>query len=184
RPGWTVKKTLEHIKQYGEKAETLNFVYIVDDNNKLIDDLRIGQLLMADEDTLIFSLLDHSFVSITSTENLEEALKIFQKYEREAMPIITEHGSLVGIVTFDDILDKVEDRDTEDIQKFGGSEGLDLSYTNTNLLTMVRKRAGWLVILFVGEMLTASAMQHFESEIEVAVVLALFVPLIISSGGN
>lgn len=184
RPGWTVKKTLEHIKQYGEKAETLNFVYIVDDNNKLIDDLRIGQLLMADEDTLISSLLDHSFVSITSTENLEEALKIFQKYEREAMPIITEHGSLVGIVTFDDILDKVEDRDTEDIQKFGGSEGLDLSYTNTNLLTMVRKRAGWLVILFVGEMLTASAMQHFESEIEVAVVLALFVPLIISSGGN
>lgn len=184
RPNWTVKKVLAHIKEYGEKAETLNFVYIVDENNKLIDDLRIGQLLMAEEDTIISSLMDYSFVSITSTENLEKGLKLFEKYEREALPIITEHGTLVGIVTFDDIIEKMEERDTEDIHKFGGSEGLDLSYTNTGLFTMVQKRAGWLVILFVGEMLTASAMQHFEEEIEVATVLALFVPLMISSGGN
>lgn len=184
RPEWTVNKVLNHIKTYGERAETLNFVYVVDKDNKLIDDLRIGELLMADEDTVISTLMDHSFVSITSTENLEEALKIFHKYEREALPIITEQGTLVGIVTFDDILNKTEDRDTEDIQKFGGSEGLELSYTSTPLYTMVKKRAGWLVILFVGEMLTASAMQHFEEEIEVATVLALFVPLIIASGGN
>lgn len=184
RPDWTVKKVLNHIKLYGEKAETLNFVYVVDEKNRLIDDLRIGQLLMADEDTIISSLMDYSFVSITSTESIERGLKHFERYEREALPIITENGTLVGIVTFDDMIEKMEERDTEDIHKFGGSEGLELSYTDTNLFTMVRKRAGWLVILFVGEMLTASAMQHFEEEIEVATVLALFVPLMISSGGN
>lgn len=184
RPHWTVGKVLNQIKLFGEKAETLNFVYVVDDENKLIDDLRIGQLLMADEDTELSSLLDHTFVSITSTQKLEEGLKIFEKYEREALPIISEHGILVGIVTFDDIMDKISERDTEDIHKFGGSEGLDLSYTETPLFTMVKKRAGWLVILFIGEMFTASAMAHFEEEIEVATVLALFVPLIISSGGN
>src|SRR5699024_3963313 len=157
RPHWTVKKVLEHIKIYGEKAETLNFVYIVDDHNKLIDDLRIGQLLMADDETVLSSLMDHSFVSITSTQQLEEGLKLFEKYEREALPITTEDGGLVGIVTFDDIIDKMEERDTEDIHKFGGSEGLDLSYTDTNLFTMIKKRSGWLIILFIGEMLTASA---------------------------
>lgn len=184
RPQWTVRKVLDHIKKYGEKAETLNFVYIVDENNKLIDDLRIGQLLMVEDDTVISSLMDYSFVSITSTEKLEDGLKTFQKYEREALPIITEHGSLVGIVTFDDILDKVEERDTEDIHKFGGSEGLEMSYTDTKMMTMVQKRAGWLVILFIGEMLTASAMQYYEHALETAIVLSLFVPLIISSGGN
>ncbi len=184
RPEWTIRKTLNHIRIYGDRAETLNFVYIVDENNKLIDDLRIGQLLLVDDDTKISALMDRSFVSITSTEKLEDALKIFQKYEREALPIVTQHGSLVGIVTFDDILDKISERDTEDIQKFGGSEGLDLSYTETKLFDMVRKRAGWLVLLFLGELLTASAMGFYESEIAAATVLALFLPLIISSGGN
>ncbi len=184
RPHWTVRKVLDHIKIYGEKAETLNFVYIVDDQNKLIDDLRIGQLLMVDEDTNLSTLMDRSFVAIVTTEKLEESLKIFQKYEREALPIVTEHGSLVGIVTFDDILDKIAERDTEDIQKFGGTEGLDLSYTDTNLFTMVRKRAGWLTLLFIGEMLTSTAMTHYQIELERAIVLTLFIPLVISSGGN
>src|SRR5699024_10193009 len=184
RPEWTVRKVLDHIKIYGEKAETLNFVYIVNDDNILIDDLRIGQLLMVDDHVQIASLMDRSFVSICSTEKLEESLKIFEKYEREALPIVTEHGSLVGIVTFDDILDKISDRDTEDIQKFGGSEGLDLSYTDTKLSVLIQKRAGWLIILFIGEMLTASAMGYFDSELKHAMVLSLFIPLIISSGGN
>lgn len=184
KPDWTVKKVLEKIKIFGERAETLNFVYVVDENNKLIDDLRIGQLLMVDEDTVLDTLLDHTFVSITSTQKLEESLKIFEKYEREALPIISEHGVLVGIVTFDDIMDKISERDTEDIHKFGGSEGLELSYTETNLLTMIQKRAGWLVILFFGEMLTASALQYFEDELAASVVISMFIPLIISSGGN
>ncbi|MEC4116601.1 magnesium transporter [Myroides phaeus] len=180
----TVKQVLQHIKKYGKKAETLNYIYVVDDNNKLIDDLKLGELVLANEDTLISELVDNTFVSITSTTPMEEAFDTFEKYDRSALPIITEKGVLVGIVTFDDILDKIKERDTEDIQKFGGMEELDLSYTHTPLFELVRKRAGWLIILFLGEMLTASAMGYFDEEIEKAVVLALFVPLIISSGGN
>lgn len=180
----TVKQVFQHIKKYGKKAETLNYIYVIDDSNVLIDDLQIGQLLLADEDTLIADLIDHNFVSLVTTTPMEDAFDIFEKYDRSAMPIITEKGVLVGIVTFDDILDKIKERDTEDIQKFGGMEELDLSYTHTPLFELVKKRAGWLVVLFLGEMLTASAMSYYDQEIEKAVVLALFVPLIISSGGN
>lgn len=180
----TVRQVLDHIKIYGKKAETLNYIYVVDDHNRLIDDLKLGELVLADEHTLISDLIDNTFTSITSTTKTEDAFDIFEKYDRSALPIVTESGVLVGIVTFDDILDAIKERDTEDIQKFGGMEELDLSYTQTPLFELVRKRAGWLIILFLGEMLTASAMGHYEGEIEKAVVLALFVPLIISSGGN
>ena len=180
----TVAQVLEHIKKFGKKAETLNFVYVVDDHNKLIDDLRIGQLLMAEPTTKISELMDAHVLAIKTTTSIEEAVDIFDKYDRSALPIITESGVLVGIVTFDDILDRVQEQTTEDIHRFGGTEGLDVSYTQSSLLELVKKRAGWLVILFFGEMLTASAMGFFEGEIEKAVVLALFVPLIISSGGN
>ena len=181
---WTVKRVLESIKIYGKKAETLNFVYVVNDKNKLIDDLRIGQLLMAEDNTLIEELMDKNFIAIRTTEKIEESLAIFDKYDREALPIVTEKGILVGIVTFDDLLEQIEQRDTEDMQKFGGMEELDVSYTKTSLSDLVKKRAGWLVVLFLGELLTASAMGHYDDEIAKAVVLALFVPLIISSGGN
>lgn len=184
KPTWTVENVLEHIKKYGRKAETLNFVYVVNKDNKLIDDLRIGQLLLADKETMISDLMDNNFIAISTTTNIEQAFDTFDKYDRSALPIISEKGILVGIVTFDDIIDKIEERDTEDIQKFGGVEGLDLSYTKTPLLELVRKRAGWLIILFLGEMFTASAMGYFDGEIQKAVVLALFIPLIISSGGN
>lgn len=184
RPEKTVEQVLAHIKKVGKKAETLNFVYVVDEDNVLIDDLRIGQLLMAEPTTKISDLMDRHVTAITTTTPLEEAVDIFDRYDRAALPIVTEAGVLVGIVTFDDIMDTLEDITTEDIHKFGGSEGLEVSYTQTSLLELVQKRAGWLVILFFGEMLTASAMGYFEGEIEKAVVLALFVPLIISSGGN
>lgn len=180
----TVAEVLEHIKKVGKKAETLNFVYVVDENNILIDDLRIGQLLMAEPTTKISELMDAHVTAIVATMPVEDALDIFDKYDRSALPIITKGGVLVGIVTFDDILDQIQEQTTEDIHKFGGTEGLDMSYTQSSLLELVKKRAGWLVILFFGEMLTASAMGFFEGEIEKAVVLALFVPLIISSGGN
>lgn len=184
RIDWTVQQVLDHIKKFGKNAETLTYIYITDKDNKLIDDIKIGQLLMAENHQKISDLTDKNFVSITTTTPIEDGLKIFEKYDRSAMPIVTENNTLVGIVTFDDILDQISERDTEVIQKFGGVEGLNLSYTETPWLELVRKRAGWLVILFLGEMLTASAMAFFDAEIEKAVVLALFVPLIISSGGN
>lgn len=184
KPENTIQEILDYIKAHGRRAETLTHIYVTDENDKLIDDLRIGQLLMAERNQKISELMDYKFVGITTTTSMEDGFLIFQKYDRSALPIVTENNTLVGIVTFDDILERIEDRDTEDIQKFGGSDGLDLSYTKTPWREMVKKRAGWLVILFIGEMLTASAMGYFDEEIEKAVVLALFVPLVISSGGN
>lgn len=184
KANYTVKEVLLHIKKYGRKAETLNYVFIIDEHNVLIDDLKIGQLLLAEDDTKVFELMDRNFISLKATMPIEEAIEIFEKYDRSTIPITTENGVLVGIVTSDDIIDRMKDRDTEDIQRFGGMEELDLSYTKTPIYELIKKRAGWLVILFIGEMFTASAMSYNDDEIEKAVVLALFVPLIISSGGN
>uniref|UniRef100_UPI0028ADEB15 magnesium transporter n=1 Tax=Soonwooa sp. TaxID=1938592 RepID=UPI0028ADEB15 len=165
-------------------VETMNYLFVVDEKNRLIDDITIGTLLLADEEQLVSELCDNHFVAITTTTSKEDAVPYFEKYDRSAMPIITEAGVLVGIVTIDDILDQIEQQNTEDIQKFGGLEALDLPYRQTPWTEMIKKRATWLIILFVSEMLTASAMGYFDKEIEKAVVLALFVPLIISSGGN
>ncbi len=184
KENYTVKQVLHHIKKYGKKAETLNYIFIVDGKNRLIDDLKIGEILLADEETKMEELIDHNFVSLTTVTPIEDAFEVFEKYDRSTIPIVTESGVLVGIVTFDDILDRMKMRDTEDIQKFGGMEELDVSYTKTPILELIKKRAGWLVILFVGEMFTASAMSYYDDEIAKAIVLALFVPLIISSGGN
>ncbi|MEI6408593.1 MAG: magnesium transporter [Bacteroidota bacterium] len=181
---WTILHTFQHIKEYGKKAETLDFVYVVDEHLRLIDDIKVGKLLMAEPEETIASMMDWEFVSLLSTTTKEDAIITFEKYDRSALPVITQAGILVGIVTVDDMLDTIEQRNTEDIQKFGGLEALDLPYVDTPLFEMIKKRAGWLVILFMSELLTASAMGYFEVEIERAVVLALFIPLIISSGGN
>ena len=184
RKEWTVKRCLQQIKKVGKKVETLNFLYVVDEKNILIDDITIGSLLLADEDQLISELTDDHFVAIKTTTSKEDAVPYFEKYDRSALPIITDGGVLVGIVTIDDILDQIESQNTEDIQKFGGLDALDMPYTQTSIFEMVKKRGFWLIVLFFSEMLTASAMGYFEDEIQKAVVLALFVPLIISSGGN
>jgi magnesium transporter len=181
---FTVKQVFNHIKKYGTKAETLSYIFVVDDQNKLIDDLKIGQLLLAEDDTKVSELMDRNFISLTTTTKIEDAFEVFDKYDRNTLPIVTENGILVGIVTIDDILDRMKLRDSEDIQKFGGMEELDVSYTQAPLFELIKKRAGWLIVLFIGEMFTASAMSYYDDEIEKAVVLALFVPLIISSGGN
>ncbi len=184
RPQYTVRKTLEHIRKYGRDSETLNVIYVVDENWKLLDDLRIKEIILADPHQTISELCDGRFVALNADDDQELAVKAFKDHDRIALPVVDTDGVLLGIVTVDDVMDVAEEEHTEDFHKFGGAEGLDLSYTKTPLLELVRKRAGWLIILFVSEMLTASAMGHFDAEISKAVVLALFVPLVISSGGN
>lgn len=181
---WTVAQVLEHIRRIGKKSETLNIVYVVDDEHRLIDDIRIGKLLMASPETRVEQLMGVKLISLPDTMDREDAVQIFREYDRSALPVVTENGVLVGIVTADDILDVAEAEATEDIQKFGGLEALELPYLETSFFQMIRKRVGWLILLFLGQMLTASAMSYFDDEIERAVVLALFIPLIISSGGN
>ncbi|MGZ5210081.1 MAG: magnesium transporter, partial [Kaistella sp.] len=184
RKEWTVKRCLQQIKKVGKKMETMNHLYVVDERNQLIDDIAIGSLLLAEEDTLISEITDNHFVAITTTTSKEDAVQYFEKYDRTALPIVTEAGVLVGIVTIDDILDQIEQQNTEDIQKFGGMEALDDPYRQTHWFEMIKKRGFWLILLFFFQLLTASAMGYFEDEIQKAVVLTLFVPLIISSGGN
>jgi magnesium transporter len=135
-------------------------------------------------DVKIRGISDGTFVALSATDDQETAVRTFKRYSRVALPVVDSEGILLGIVTIDDVLAVAEQEHTEDIQKFGGLEALDAPYITTPLAAMVRKRAGWLVLLFLSEMLTATAMGFFENEIARAVVLALFVPLIISSGGN
>ncbi|EKB55887.1 magnesium transporter [Bergeyella zoohelcum] len=184
RKEWTVKKCFQHIKKIGGKVETMHYLYVVDRQNKLIDDLDIRILLLAEEDQLVSELTDNHFVAITTTTSKEDAVSYFEKYDRSAMPIVTSSGVLVGIVTIDDILDQIESQNTEDIQKFGGMEALDEPYLQTHWFEMIKKRGFWLIVLFFLQLITTSVMGIYETEIEKAVVLALFIPLIISSGGN
>ena len=181
---WTVKETLDYVRDNGRDSETLNVVYVVDDHGKLIDDLRIREFLLTPLDKKVSELMDENFVALTVTDSQEDALNVFRRYDRSALPVVDSAGVLVGLVTTDDMLDVAEEEATEDIQKFGGMEAMDEQYMRIPLWRMVRKRASWLVVLFLGEMLTASAMSYYEAAIARAVVLALFLPMIISSGGN
>ncbi|HEY3602539.1 MAG TPA: magnesium transporter [Chthoniobacterales bacterium] len=181
---WTVRDVLDYVREHGQDSETINVIYVVDHRGKLIDDIRIREFLLRPLDTRVSDLMDENFTALNVTDSQEEALNVFRKYDRSALPVVDSNGVLVGLVTTDDMLDVAEEEATEDIQKFGGMEALDEPYMRIPLWRMVRKRAGWLVILFLGEMLTATAMSSYQDEIAKAVVLALFLPLIISSGGN
>ncbi len=181
---WTVREVLDYVREHGQDSETINVIYVVDDGGKLVDDIRIREFLIKPLETKVSDLMDENFIALNVTDLQEEAVNVFRKYDRTALPVVDSSGVLVGLVTIDDMLDVAEEEATEDIQKFGGMEALDEPYMRIPLWRMVRKRAGWLVILFLGEMLTATAMANYQDEIAKAVVLALFLPLIISSGGN
>ena len=181
---WTVQQVLDYIREHGQDSETLNVIYVVDDHGKLIDDMRMREFLLQPLTAKVSEIRDETFVALNVTDSQQDALNVFRRYDRVALPVVDSSGVLVGIVTSDDMLDVAEQEATEDIQKIGGMEALDEPYMRISLWKMIRKRAGWLVILFLGEMLTATAMANYQDEIAKAVVLALFLPLIISSGGN
>ncbi len=184
RKEWTMRHVLDHVRTHGRDSETLDVIYVVDDHNHLIDDLRIREVLLAPLHARVGDVANGKFISLKTTDVKRNALEAFRKYDRVVLPVVDPQGRLAGIVTLDDVLDIADEAATRELQRFGGVEALDVAYMSTPLTGMVRKRATWLVILFVGEMLTATAMGFFEHEIARAVVLALFVPLIISSGGN
>ncbi len=181
---WSIEEVLDHIQAYGHDSETIDFIYVIDDTGKLLDDIKLKYLLFINRKSKVKSIADNQFTALSVYDNEETAINIFRKHNRNALPVIDEEGILLGIVTIDDILELSNQEATEDIQKIGGTEALDEPYMQTPFLELMRKRAGWLIILFLGEMLTATAMSYFEDEIAKAVVLALFLPLIISSGGN
>jgi magnesium transporter len=181
---WTVSETLEHIRKFGADSETLNVIYVIDEKGKLIDDIKIREIILSALDKYISDLMDENFITLNVHDDQEQAVEVFKKYDRVVLPVIDNHGILIGIVTVDDVLDVAEEEATEDIQKIAGVSVLEEPFPTISIFSMVRKRAIWLTILFVAQILTAIAMGFFGDEISKAVVLSIFVPLVISSGGN
>jgi len=184
QPEWTIGQALEHIRRYGKDAETVNVIYVIDQKGHLIDDLRLRTLILSDPSEKVATVMEYHFVALSAYDDREIAASRMQTYDLVALPVTDSEGMLIGIVTVDDIMDVVQEEATEDIHKIGGLEAIDTPYLKTPFPTLIKKRARWLIVLFLGEMLTATAMGYFEEEIARAVVLAMFVPLIISSGGN
>ncbi|MFN2373376.1 MAG: magnesium transporter [Cyclonatronaceae bacterium] len=184
RAGWTIRESLAHIRKIGKMSETINVIYVTDTSWKLLDALDLKLFILTDPDRTVQDIMDNDFISISAFEDREETVQIMQKYDKLVLPVVDSEGVLIGIVTIDDVLDVAEEEATEDFQKMGGVSALDTPYMAASVWTMFKKRSGWLAVLFLGQMLTTTAMESFEAQLESIIVLALFIPLIISSGGN
>jgi len=181
---WTIAEVLSHLRTQEAKRDAIGQLYVVDARGRLVDFVRLRNVVVAPIQMSVLELLENQRIFLRATDDQETAVAAFKKYDATILPVVDSKEILVGVVTVDDVLDVAEREATEDIQKLGGMEALDAPYLRIGIFSMIKKRAGWLAILFVGEMFTATAMGYFEDEIAKAVVLTLFVPLIISSGGN
>jgi magnesium transporter len=180
----TVTEIFDTIRKHAKNSETIDVIYIIDENGELIDDIRIRDVILASPEKRVDEIIDGRYVSLNAHDDQEHASQIFKMNNRVALPVVDDNNILLGIVTIDDMLWVANEEFSEDMQKMGGTEALDEPYLDIPLFKLFRKRIGWLVVLFLGEMLTATAMGYFEDEIAKALVLTLFIPLIISSGGN
>lgn len=180
----SVEEVLETIRRFGKDSETIDVIYVINNEGKFLDDIRIRDIILASPDKIVSDLMDGRTIVLYADEDQEMASGVFKMNNRVALPVVSRSMKLLGIITIDDILWVAEEEYSEDMQKIGGTEALDEPYLDTSILKLFRKRVVWLIVLFMGEMLTASVMEHFEEELAKAVVLALFIPLIISSGGN
>ena len=181
---WTVREVIDHIREVGKDSETIDVIYVVDDKGLFIDDVRIREIILANPEKKIEDVIDYRYIALNVNDEQETASEAFKMNNRVALPVLDNNKVLLGIVTIDDVLWITQEEFSEDIQKIGGTEAFNEPYLEIPLMTLFKKRVVWLVVLFLSEMLTATAMGYFEDEIAKAVVLALFVPLIISSGGN
>lgn len=180
----TIEEVLQTIRHHAKGTETIDVIYVINEQGALVDDLRIRDIILASPEKKIEQLIDHRFVALNANADQEEAAAVFKMNNRVALPVIDDQNVLLGIVTIDDMLWVADEEFSEDIQKIGGTEALNEPYLDIPFFKLIKKRVGWLIILFVGEMLTATAMAFFSDEIEKAVILSIFVPLIISTGGN
>lgn len=184
RPDASIDEAISYLRQQLGHVETIHYAYVLDENQTLLGVVALKDLVSADPTKTVKAVMTTKIYSVSPNTDQNEIAHLLTEHGIKAVPVVDENRHMQGIVMADDLIDVLREEDTEDIQKMGGMEALDGPYLETGFLAMIRKRAGWLVILFLGEMLTASAMTHFAEEIERAVVLALFIPLLISSGGN
>lgn len=183
-PDNTIEEVFATIRKFGKDSETINIIYVINDRGELLDDIRIRDFILNSPDKKVSELMDHRVISLHAYDDQETASEVFKMNNRVALPVVSKSNKLLGIVTIDDMLWVASEEFSEDIQKIGGTEALEQPYLEMPIMQLFKKRIIWLVVLFLGELLTATAMAYFEDEIKKAVVLALFVPLIISSGGN
>jgi magnesium transporter len=183
-PHYTVSQVLDNIRKYGKNSETIDVIYIIDEKGGLIDDIRIRDLLLAKPDDIISDIIDGRFVALNVYDDQEHASQVFKMNNRTAIPVVDDNDVLLGIVTIDDILWVTNEEFSEDMQKMGGMEALNEPYLDISIFKLFKKRITWLVVLFIGELFTATAMGYFEDELAKVLVLASFIPLILSTGGN
>ena len=183
-PDWTVAKALDHIRSKGKDSETINMVYVVDKTGKLLDDIRLRRIILSNTDTKIEELMDKSFASLSAFEDREKAVIMMRDYDLLALPVIDSDGELIGIVTFDDVMDVAEEEATEDIHKSASVAPLKMSYHRAGVFNLYNKRAGWLVILVLLNLISAGVIAAFEEQLAQTIVLLFFIPILIGTGGN
>jgi magnesium transporter len=181
---WTIAEVLEHIREVGQDSETIDVIYVINDQGQLVDDVRIREFLLSPPDRLVSELTDGRYIELNVYDDQEKANQVFRMNNRVALPVVDNNNFLLGIVTIDDVLWVANEEFSEDMQKMGGTEALEEPYLEISIFKLFKKRVGWLIVLFLGEMLTATAMANYELALDKALILSLFIPLIISSGGN
>lgn len=184
KPHFTVQQTLDHIRQFGHDSETLNVIYIVDNNWKLIDDIRMREIILASPEQKIEELIDRKFVSLSAFDDQETAIAIFKDHNRVALPVIDTDGVLLGIITVDDVLDIAEEEDTEDFHKFGAVTDAIVSPLQATITHLYKKRVAWLTALIFVNIFSGAVIASFENVLEATISLVFFLPLLIDSGGN
>ena len=181
---YTVAEAFAHIREHGKDSETLNVIYIIDDHWNLIDDITIKELILAKPEERISDLIDHRFVSLNALDDQEMAIQVFKDYDRVALPVLSKEGVLLGIVTFDDIMDVIEEESTEDFHKFGSIQNASKNPLKERIFILYKNRIVWLVLLVFMNVFSGAALASFEDVIQQVVALVFFLPLLIDSGGN
>ena len=180
----TVAEALAALRTWKPDAEEIYDVYVVDRHSRLAGTISMRQLLMEEPAAELADVVETDYVSVLVGTDQEEVARLMSRYDLATLPVINPQGMLVGVITIDDVVDVLEEETTEDFQRFGGTQPLDRPYLDSGVLTVVRKRVGWLLLLFLIETLTGSVLRHFEEEMAAVVSLAFFIPLLIGTGGN
>ncbi len=184
RQGWTAEQTLEHLRKVGERAEVYKYIYVLDSLGELTGVVSLRNLIMADPLTPVEEIMTTNLITIDAETDQEEAAQMLSRYDLEAMPVVSDSGRMVGIITIDDILDIIEEEATEDIHLLGGSQPLDTPYLQSGILSVFRKRILWLSLLFVAGAITSNILRHYEEVLGQMIALTFFIPLLIDTGGN
>jgi len=184
REYWTIEQVIRHFRKVGQKQSIANYIYIVDAIGKLVGVLSLKELLLNDPKSLVSDVMHKNIITVLATADQEEAARIMSQYDLMILPVVNGQGRLVGVITADDIMDVIEEEDTEDIHRLGGSQPLELPYLESSLMTLFSKRIGWLVFLFVVQAVTSNILKYYENVLSSVVTLAFFIPLLADVGGN